>query len=583
MTLTDRLIPNTTTTGVPTFTIEVDGNAISRQFNVLSIVVCREVNKIPFARITLIDGDAPSQTFPASDDEVFVPGNEIELFLGYHAQEESVFKGIITSQYIKVRRGGSQLTVEAKDPAVKMTIGRKNRYFAEQADSAAIEEILGEYSLEPDVEATEVEHQELVQYDMTDWDFILSRAEANGKVVLVEDGKVTIKAPAIESEAGLEVQFGASIEELDAEIDSRFLYTGVKAFAWDQANQERIEAEGADPGLEEQGNLSASTLAEVIGLEFFNLYHSGKVAQDELQAWADAQLLKSRLSKIRGRVKYQGYSPFTIGGTLLLTGIGERMSGNTYVSGIRHELNAGNWYTDAQFGLSPDFFTQTTPLPAPRAGGLLAPINGLQIGIVTQLEEDPEGEERIKVKLPIINPDDEGVWARLATLDAGDSRGILFRPEVDDEVIIGFVNDDPRDPVVLGMLHSSAKPSPISATADNHEKGFVTRSEMKFIFNDDESSMLLETPGGNKVLISDDAEGITLEDQNGNKIVLDSNGITLESAADLILKTGSGDVKVEGVNIEHKAQAEFKAEGSAGLEVSTSAIAVVKGSLVQIN
>ena len=34
-------------------------------------------------------------------------------------------------------------------------------------------------------------------------------------------------------------------------------------------------------------------------------------------------------------------------------------------------------------------------------------------------------------------------------------------PEVDDEVLVGFVNDDPRDPVIQGMLHSSAKPAPI--------------------------------------------------------------------------------------------------------------------------
>jgi hypothetical protein len=38
-----------------------------------------------------------------------------------------------------------------------------------------------------------------------------------------------------------------------------------------------------------------------------------------------------------------------------------------------------------------------------------------------------------------------------------------------------------------------------------------------------------------------------------------------------------------GTNLELKAGAQFKAEGSAGAEVSTSAIAVVKGSMVQIN
>ncbi len=63
---------------------------------------------------------------------------------------------------------------------------------------------------------------------------------------------------------------------------------------------------------------------------------------------------------------------------------------------------------------------------------------------------------------------------------------------------------------------------------------------------------------------------------------MDSSGIVMESTGDISIKA-SGDVNIEGTNVSIKANAEFKAEGSAGAEVSTSAIAVLKGSLVQIN
>ena len=157
-----------------------------------------------------------------------------------------------------------------------------------------------------------------------------------------------------------------------------------------------------------------------------------------------------------------------------------------------------------------------------------------------------------------------------------------WMPEIDDEVLIGYLNDDPRNPVVLGMLHSSAKPAPLTASDDNHEKGIITRDELKVLFNDDLKSLELSTPKGNKALLSEDEGGISVEDENGNKITLSSDGIVIESVKDLVLKA-TGDVKIEGVNIEAAAQAEFKAEGSAGAELSTSAIAVLKGSLVQIN
>ena len=87
---------------------------------------------------------------------------------------------------------------------------------------------------------------------------------------------------------------------------------------------------------------------------------------------------------------------------------------------------------------------------------MLPAANGLQIGVVTALEDDPQGDDRIKCRLPMVGAGEEGLWARLATLDAGDGRGTYFRPEIGDEVVVGFLDDDPRNPVILGMCHSSA-------------------------------------------------------------------------------------------------------------------------------
>ena len=154
--------------------------------------------------------------------------------------------------------------------------------------------------------------------------------------------------------------------------------------------------------------------------------------------------------------------------------------------------------------------------------------------------------------------------------------------EIEDEVIVGFINNDPRHAVVLGMLNSSAKPAPITAADDNHEKGYVSRSEMKMIFNDDKKSFSLETPGGNKFLITEEDKKIHLEDQNGNKITMNEDGIKMESIKDIILKA-SGDIKAEGTNISIKGSSETKVEGGSGAEVSSGATTKIKGSVVNIN
>ena len=84
----------------------------------------------------------------------------------------------------------------------------------------------------------------------------------------------------------------------------------------------------------------------------------------------------------------------------------------------------------------------------------------MQIGVVTRLKNDPDGENRIMVRIPVIHKDDEGAWCRVSFLDAGNERGMFFLPEIGDEVIVGFINNDPRHGVVLGMLNSRAKPAP---------------------------------------------------------------------------------------------------------------------------
>jgi uncharacterized protein involved in type VI secretion and phage assembly len=242
-----------------------------------------------------------------------------------------------------------------------------------------------------------------------------------------------------------------------------------------------------------------------------------------------------------------------------------------------------------QFGLSPELFTEVYNLRPLPAAGLLPVMSGLQMGVVTALENDPDGEDRIKCRLPLISANDDGIWARLATLDAGKNRGTFFRPEIHDEVVVGFLNDDPRYPVILGMCHSSAKPAPEPAKDDNHHKGYVSREKLKLTFDDDKKVLTVETPGGNKIVLSDDAKVITLQDQNSNKMTLDDNGIKIESSKDLILKA-SQDVKLSGTNTELSAQSAFKASGSSTAELSGaqtkidgSAMTVIKGGMVQIN
>ena len=582
-------IPTPATPDVCTLALLVEGQDVSGDLHVQSIVVNRELNRIPFATIQVEDGEAAKGTFALSDSGRFLPGKKIEIQLGYRSQNDAVFKGLIVKQRIKARKNGTSLTVECSGEAVKMTSGSRSRYFINKKDSDLMEELLDAHGLSKDVEATTPTLKEVVQYDSTDWDFLLCRAEANGQIVLVQDDKVRVAKPAMSGSPALKMAYGSTVLELDAEVDSRLQSKGIKASSWSAADQATVDADAKEPTAPATGNLAASDLAKVLGDETSEIRHAGALDASELQSWADARLLRMRLAKVRGRARCQGFAAVLPDQIVEITGIGARFEGKMYVSGVRHSVTRGNWETDVQFGLSPELFTETYNLRPLPAAGLLPVVSGLQMGIVTALENDPDGEDRIQCRLPLISTSDDGVWARLATLDAGKNRGTFFRPEIDDEVVVGFLNDDPRYPVILGMCHSSAKPAPEPAKNDNQHKGYVSREKLKLTFDDDKKVVTVETPGGNTVVLSDDAKGITLQDQNNNKITLNDSGITIESAKDLILKA-SQDVTLSGTNTELKAQSGFKASGSSTAELSGaqtkidgSAMTVIKGGMVQIN
>ncbi len=580
-----RTIPTQGESDLSTFTILVNGEEIGGDYGIDSIFVSKSVNRIPAARLTLFDGSVAREDFELSSGDVFIPGNEVEIKGGYHLDEDTIFKGIIIKHSIEAKMDKpSKLILELKDKSVKMTIGRKSKYFEEVSDSDIIEEIIGAYGLTNDIEATDVTHAEMVQHHISDWDFMVSRAEVNGKLVFVDNGEIIVKTPDLSEDPLLELAYGHNIYEFQAGMDARDQFTTVKSSSWDMANQEVTESEAEDPGLTEQGNFTSTDLADIIGLDEFKLQHSGKVAEDELKAWADAQLLRSRLSKIQGKVKIQGFSDIKPGHIIELVGFGNRFNGIAFVSSIAHKVtNQTNWITSIEFGLHKDWYLNLYDnIEDKPASGLLPSVNNLQIGIVTNIHEDPDGEERIRVKLPIIDNENDGVWARMTTLDGGNSRGIVFRPEIGDEVIVGFLNGDPRDPIILGSVFSSANPAPIEVTEDNFEKGIVTKSELKLKFDDDKISFTIETPNGNKIVLSEDEGAILIEDENSNKIEMSSSGIDIESAGDINIKA-SGDINIEGTNANLVASAQLKTEGSAGAEVTSSGQTVVNGSIVMIN
>ncbi|MEM7012475.1 MAG: phage baseplate assembly protein V, partial [Verrucomicrobiota bacterium] len=199
----------------------------------------------------------------------------------------------------------------------------------------------------------------------------------------------------------------------------------------------------------------------------------------------------------------------------------------------------------------------------PVAGRQAVGHGGLFFGVYPALVVDivdPENQGRVKVKLPW-SPDPKSggdggyqVWARLATMAAGNQRGSWWIPDKDDEVLVSFQAGDPRHPFVVGMLWNGPDkpPETMDANGENQIKSFVTRNKVKIKMNDTngEEELQLETPAGQKVVLSDKDKSIEIKDSHGNKIRLDSSGVTIDSTTGVTIRaTSKVDVTAPAVDV----------------------------------
>ena len=593
--------PNKDACGVLKLSLYADGIELKSTIQVVSVTVYSAINRIPHARIVMLDGDMPNKDFPLSNDSQFKPGVKFKINAGYDTTDETIFEGVIIKQGIRISSSeSSELVVECRDAAVAMTLGRNNANYVDAKDSDIITKLVGNYTgLSSDVQASNTQHKEMVQYYSSDWDFILSRAEVCGMLVIVENGKVTVKPPQTSESAVLTVTYGDDLMEFQGDVDARYQLKTVKSTCWDPASQAISSHDVSAQTLNNQGDLDSSALADVLGLSSFALQTPVTLESSALKDWATGQQIKAGLSRIRGRMKFQGSAKAKIGCIIEVDGVGAHFNGDVYVSSITHTIQSGNWMTEVEFGMSPDWFSERRDLVAPSASGLLPGVDGLQIGVVKKLDEDPASENRIQVTVPVMQAETEGVWARLASYYCSNEFGNFFIPEVGDEVILGYINGDPTTPIILGSVYSSKQVPPYSLTADNNTKGLLTRSKLKLEFDDDKKVITIITPSENQLVFSDDAKSITMKDQTGNKVELSDSGIvldspkdikisaqgkiTIEATSNLDMSSKGSDATLKGLNVNAEASVSMTAKGSASAEFSASGTTTVKGAMVMIN
>jgi uncharacterized protein involved in type VI secretion and phage assembly len=550
-------------------------------------------------------------TFELLDGPRYVIGNEIEVsFPDPTGTSTIVFSGEIVSisaEQQADRFDGCELVVTALDPSHRMGHTTRVRTFQKQKYSDVVSKIAQEQGLRADVDDTVVTFDYLIQ-TTTNYAFLDDIAFRTGFLWRV-DGK-TLQFKQRSTIKSVELTYGDHIRRLKARFTAANEATDLKVRSWDPLTKRVVvgsstiaaaRADGATGGTSELG-----TNGRTKARSFSGPLGSGSViavSSDEATQLAQALTARVSTSDLEIRCEAVGDPRIKTGTTVTIKGAGTRLSGDYFATSVEHHFGRGGDMTttfstggngsDSIVGLLGGGTERISPF------GKL----GLTIGIVTN-NKDPDGVGRVRVKFPALSDSEESWWARVVTPGGGNQAGLMFMPQIDDEVLVGFEHGDMRRAFVLGGLWGSkAKPPTASDTFLAQNKvvqwGLRTAAGSTLAFRggdkpEDKHFKVALPDGTTQYMGSDKTE-----------IVAINKSIELRSGQASVLITDRGDVQIKGTNvkidatqsvtingvsIDLKAKTKLAAEGSAALELKggataslqASGVTEVKGSLVKI-
>lgn len=240
-------------------------------------------------------------------------------------------------------------------------------------------------------------------------------------------------------------------------------------------------------------------------------------------------------------------------------------------------------------------------------------MDGLLIGtVIENYNKDHPGCVRIKFEA-FDNPHNESFWLPVMAPYAGKDYGIYFLPEVKDSVVVGFLDGDVQNGVVLGSLWNAQNTMPPKTANDKNDTRLIkTKGGHSItIVDGDKGVFTLTTASGHSFKIDEKDKKISLATSDGkNSIVFDEKGksVSLQAAEKLSIKAKSiqidGDVKISSksfsvnssgkleikgkqtelssTNVKLNAQTSLEA-GGATVKLEGKGILQLKGAMVKVN
>ncbi|WP_439412915.1 phage baseplate assembly protein V [Enterobacter ludwigii] len=509
--------------------------------------VQQQINDIPVARLELrIPTDNPGMMNTGSPQEIsrFTPGARVEitldetpLFNGYLVQKKMLLKG----KYWSVR-------LEARHALQKLTFLPRSRVFRQNNDGAVLEELLKPTNVKVKMDQqTKVllgnEHDQLIQFRLSDWQFLCSRllstncwllpdAASDGGIIRpLSDAAVNHRELARDSDK-------YTLYEVNLSFDDRFTLDSLSLQGWDIAAQGLTAEQKSQSGTFCPWKPAVQAGQSPDGAQDYALAFS-MMPEATLKTLSDSWLNHQQMTGVQGSVLLAGTRDFAPGDSLTLSNFGMELDGTVILSGVNQQFDTENgWRSELVIGMPASMLE-----PAP-------PVRSLHIAKVAEFTADPLNLERIAIHLPALNLPDSLVFARLSKPWASNGSGFCFYPEPGDEVVVGFIDSDPRYPMILGALHNPKNIAPFPPDEKNNRKELVVShagNTQALMINTDEKTLMLRAEDNTLTLTSEGG----IQVQTPKALNLHADMLGLQAGSDLSIE-GKQQVEITSAKINMK-------------------------------
>jgi uncharacterized protein involved in type VI secretion and phage assembly len=454
-----------------------------------------------------------------------------------------VFKGILTSLELGRKSGAGELVVKGQSPTIVMDDGPNTRSFTNATLQEIVDKVIKPYKgAFPDEEVTVNPARNTssipytVQYKESNFNFINRLANRYGEW-LYYDG-LEFFFGKLGSGETINLDFGENeLKYFDLSVEALPIKTELKAY--DYKKDEHITQKTPE-------NLSSNELAK----EAFDIGNK-KIFNQEAKLNIQTDLDEDELEKIAKRreeiagdeiVVFNGVS----GNCSIVPGAKIHVKdenikedyGEYIITRVSHNIGQGGAYSNnfeavpVELNLAP---LSVAPDP---------PFCETQLAKVVDTN-DEEAIGRVKVECFWQKGSGEtSPWIRVASPYMGADKGFYIVPEVDDQVLVAFENNNPDKPYVLsGMYHGKAKPEWFDA--ENRYKGFKSKGKNQMKFDDKAKSINISAP--NEMML-----------HAGNKITLKTGG---KEESEINIDVGDGAVSIVAKHVSVKAAEAVRIDG----------------------